>query len=135
MSCFFIFILQPHFQNSWENWDLKIDTTATILDIDVNNHVNNTNYVRWILSYLPEEVQKGKLVSTLDTYFIAQAMMGDQLEICSGIDKEKSIFNSENAADNVTVVCHSIIRKSDGAEIFRARTEWKDEHLLARNVG
>lgn len=104
-----------------DEWTFWQEFTPTNLDIDLNSHVNNLAYDRWILSFLPENAYKGKLVRAIDTYFIAQAMFGDEL-ICRAAEIEPDVW------------VHSIIRKADGAEMFRARTEWASEWQISRPV-
>lgn len=104
-----------------EEWTYSHEFMPVNLDIDLNGHVNNLAYDRWILSFLPEKAYKGKLVRSIDTYFIAQAMFGDEL-ICRAAEVEPDVW------------IHSIIRKADGAEMFRARTEWADAERLSRPV-
>ncbi len=101
-------------------WDVEVPVTASILDIDLNSHVNNVNYVRWVLSHMPPSVYEGRLISVLDTYFMTSAKLGDEL-ICRA------------AGDGQSCV-HSIVRVPDGAEVFRAKTEWKDKALLSREL-
>lgn len=104
-----------------EEWTYCHEFSPTNLDIDLNSHVNNLAYDRWILSFLPENAYKGKLVRAIDTYFIAQAMFGDEL-VCRTAEIEPDVW------------VHSIIRKADGAEMFRARTEWASEWQISRPV-
>ncbi len=111
-------MIKIHDPEEWTYWH---EFTPTNLDIDLNSHVNNLAYDRWILSFLPENAYKGKLVRAIDTYFIAQAMFGDEL-----------ICRAAEVAPDVWV--HSIIRKDTGAEMFRARTEWAPEWEISRLV-
>ncbi len=104
-----------------EVWDLEQTITPTVLDIDSNNHVNNTVYVRWILSVLPKTVEN-KLVTILDTYFVGQALFGDTLTA--------RVSTTQNE-DSETTCVHSIV-KDDGTEVFRAQTQWKDEKDVSR---
>jgi acyl-ACP thioesterase len=98
--------------------------SPTITDIDMNGHVNNLNYVRWILSFMPEMFMDRK-ISTLDTYFISSAMLGDKL-LCKTAVTE--------VPDTAVECLHSIVRENDGAELFRARTIWKSAAELSREV-
>lgn len=104
-----------------EEWSFSHEFTPCNLDIDLNGHVNNLAYDRWILSFLPENAYRGKLVKVIDTYFVAQAMFGDEL-ICRAAEIESNVW------------VHSIIRKTDGTEMFRARTEWTNEEAISRPV-
>jgi acyl-ACP thioesterase len=105
--------------------------SPAITDIDLNGHVNNLHYVRWILSYMPEDIFQSRKISILDTYFIASAMLGDFLVCKTAVmapfgDREKS-------GEGVECV-HSIVRETDGVELFRARTIWKNAAQLSREV-
>ncbi|UTY30533.1 acyl-[acyl-carrier-protein] thioesterase [Treponema putidum] len=103
-----------------ETWNIEEPFRPTLLDIDVNSHVNNLTYLRWILSYMSADFCKGKLLKTLDTNFLSSAMYGEDL-ICRS-------SRSEN------VCIHSIIRAKDGSEVFKARSEWADEKKLSRTL-
>ena len=101
------------------DWDIETDFTPTLLDIDINSHVNNLNYIRWILSFMNEEFCKTRLIKTLDTNFVSSAKYGEHL-----------ICRCSKPENNICV--HSIVRKNDGSEVFKARTEWADETELSR---
>lgn len=103
-----------------EKWDIEENFCPTLLDIDMNSHVNNLNYIRWILSYMDADFCKGKLLKTLDTNFISSAMYGEELICRSSLSKN--------------VCIHSIVRAKDGSEVFKARSEWADEKELAREL-
>ena len=103
-----------------ENRDTEERFRPTLLDIDMNSHVNNLNYLRWILSYMDADFCKGKLLKTLDTNFVSSAMYGEEL-ICRSSQSENTCI-------------HSIIRAKDGSEVFKARSEWADENDLSRTL-
>lgn len=103
-----------------DSWDTQSEFAPSLLDIDLNSHVNNLNYIRWILSFMSADFCRGKLLKTLDTNFVASARYGENL-ICRCAQTE----------DNVCM--HSIVR-SDGTEVFRARSEWADEQNLSREL-
>lgn len=103
-----------------DGWDTQMEFSPSLLDIDINSHVNNLNYVRWILSYMDYDFCKGKLVRSLETNFVNSALFGDSL-----------ICRCKAIAENICV--HSIIR-TDGSEVFRARTEWAGEESLSRRL-
>lgn len=103
-----------------ETWDRELVLQPSLLDIDMNGHVNNLNYIRWALSAMDASFCRGKLPRILDTNFLISAQYGQ--ELCC-----RSAYSGDG-----TVCTHSIVRTSDGAEVFRARTEWADEAALAR---
>jgi acyl-ACP thioesterase len=119
---------------SFPESDANVTETAfspTITDIDVNGHVNNLSYVRWILSFMPENVCVGRKISILDTYFIAPAMLGDKLLCKTAI----TVPVTAAVVPDTTVECvHTIVRATDGAELFRARTIWKNATELSRDM-
>ncbi|GMO46557.1 MAG: thioesterase [Treponemataceae bacterium] len=96
------------------------------LDIDMNDHVNNLNYVKWILMYTPLSIFREKLVSALDTYFVTSAKFGDEL-ICA---TEVSVDDP----GGISECLHSIVRASDGAEVFRARSRWLPRNQMTRTL-
>jgi acyl-ACP thioesterase len=104
----------------------------TMTDIDVNNHVNNLNYVRWILSYSPQWVWEGRRIQTLDTYFIASAKLGDSL-VCKTVVASGTENAGEPGRDALECI-HSITRTRDNTELFRARTVWKNAQTLSRKL-
>ena len=104
-----------------EHWDLQECLRPSLLDIDMNGHVNNLNYIRWALSFMDADFCRGKTLRVLDTNFLLSAQYGEQL--CC-----RCAYTEENTA------VHSIIRTADGSEVFRARTEWADEKETTRSV-
>ncbi len=101
-----------------ECWDREAVIKPSLLDIDMNDHVNNMAYTRWILSFMDHDYCSDKLLKSIETNFVTSAMFGDTL------------FCKYKMIDDNTCV-HSIIRE-DGTETFRARTVWADEKELAR---
>jgi acyl-ACP thioesterase len=97
----------------------------SILDIDMNDHVNNLNYIKWILSYMPLEVFRKKLPRVIDTYFVTQAKFGDGL-VC------RTAVTLDEGPEGKTECLHSITRAGDGVEAFRARTLWLPKAAMSR---
>ena len=102
-----------------EHWDREEALHPSLLDIDMNGHVNNLNYIRWVLSFMDTDFCRGKLLRVLDTNFLISAKYEE--ELCC-----RCSYTEEN------VCIHSIVRTADGNEVFRARTEWADENRMAR---
>ena len=102
-----------------ENWERDECVYPSLLDIDMNGHVNNLSYIRWILSFMDADFCRGKLLRVLDTNFLISAKYGEELHCrCAHIEER--------------VCIHSIIRIADNCEVFRARTEWAEEKALVR---
>lgn len=104
-----------------DEWDIEETFSPSLLDIDVNSHVNNLNYVRWILSFMNADFCRGKLLRSLETNFMSSALYG-----------EKLVCRCKQTGDNGCV--HSIIRAADGSDVFRARTEWAPAADLSRDM-
>ncbi len=101
-----------------EEWDNEVSIVPNVLDIDMNNHVNNFCYVRWILASMDIHFCNDKLLKTLDTNFVVSALFGDNL-----------VCRYKIVEDNTCI--HSIV-KDDGTEIFRAKSVWAPEAELCR---
>ncbi len=79
-------------------------------DIDVNNHVNSSQYVKWILDSFPRSVLEEKDIRSLEINFLSEAQVGD-----------KVIVSTSNQGDYF--YCESI-RENDGVELCRAKVSW-----------
>lgn len=69
----------------------KIDTskvefikkyTPRYSDIDVNNHVNNTKYITWMLDLLPFEEVRNMKIKSITTNYIHEVVYGDEVDLC-----------------------------------------------------
>ncbi|MBN1978970.1 MAG: hypothetical protein JW918_16340 [Anaerolineae bacterium] len=81
-------------------------------DLDVNEHVNSARYVEWILDTFDAGFHKSHQLSELEVNYLAEALYGDGLSaICEDADGQTFL--------------HSLVRSSDGLELFRARTVWQ----------
>jgi acyl-ACP thioesterase len=78
-------------------------------DLDQNGHVNNVRYVEWILDSLPLEFHRSHRLQALEVNYIAEAVYGQQVSVCSA-EAEPLIFE------------HGI--RAAGADLFRARSVW-----------
>lgn len=83
-------------------------------DIDQNNHVNNSRYMDFILEAAASEGAPGRLAQ-LDVMFRAESRFGDVIASASAPE-----------ADDSRILNHSLFRQSDGQELVRARTVWKE---------
>lgn len=79
-------------------------------DMDMNGHVNNACYVRWVLDSLPQLRQDGKEIKTLEVNFLHESHAGEHYAV--GV---------QQAAENI-LLC-SITRCEDGRELARVRAE------------
>lgn len=86
-------------------------------DIDVNQHVNNANYLDWVLQSTPGARDKPCLSSGLRRFeinFKSEARFGDVLEA-----------RCEALPDLAGSFAHSVYNQADGKEVVRAFTQWE----------
>lgn len=50
-------------------------------DLDMNEHVNNTRYVQWILDSIPREWHRSYVLEEYDVNFLAETHAGDSVDI------------------------------------------------------
>ncbi|KAG5035758.1 hypothetical protein JHK87_010668 [Glycine soja] len=95
-------------------------------DMDVNQHVNNVKYIRWILESVPREVLEDYKMTSMTLEFRRECTQSDLLESMSS-----SSSNVTGASNNDSVntkpdlqYIHLLRLQDNKAELVRARTEW-----------
>jgi acyl-ACP thioesterase len=79
-------------------------------DMDLNNHVNNAAYARWMLDSYPLDFHRSHRVRSLAINFLGELDGNDSFEMVT--ETEEPRFS------------HTIRRHIDGAEACRAQIEW-----------
>ncbi len=82
-------------------------------DLDVNEHVNNAQYVRWAMDCYDPEVLRAKKVKSIQLNYLGQARYGDRVEILSATTEEASH----------TAYIEGVNTKN-GEKIFQSLIEW-----------
>lgn len=85
-------------------------------DIDTNGHVNNGNYVEWMLEALPQEVNLEYSLSSLEIEYKKETGYGDEI-----ISKCKNIYNAGPSLEFV----HTVQGSGSKGELAVGRTLWK----------
>ena len=80
-------------------------------DLDINQHVNNVNYIEWAIESTPIDIYRKKNLTELEISFRAESKYGDRI-----------IAQSEVHEDNCL---YKLTRLSDGRELAVVRTRWK----------
>ncbi|MBC7892471.1 MAG: acyl-ACP thioesterase, partial [Sphingobacteriaceae bacterium] len=79
--------------------------------LDANQHVNNTQYIAWLVQALPAEWLQHHTLTQLDVQFRAEATLGDHLF-------------SEAVSESPTGFLHRV-RRPSGQELVQARSGWR----------
>ncbi len=86
--------------------------TIEYTDIDMNNHVNNTKYIEFILNSFPIKKFESQRINALTLFFFSEAKYGEKVDILSKED---------------TNISQLLIRnKTKDSEILRADISWKE---------
>jgi acyl-ACP thioesterase len=94
-----------------ETWDNVLPVAVRYTDIDVNQHVNSSRYISWMLDAYPAGFHRQHWLRVLEVNYLSETLEGEQLHI-----RTRQI---EAAA-----YAHSLI-KTSGSEVCRARLEWE----------
>jgi len=83
-------------------------------DLDINQHVNNVNYIEWLLECCDDDHLNNTVLSNLSVNFLGEALQHDLVKARSQpLDGDGLRFG------------HDILRETDGREMIRARTTWR----------
>lgn len=96
-----------------KNVDHSKSFNVRISDIDINQHVNNTQYVAWAIEAVPLEIQRELVLSELRVNYLKET--GLDTKIISEVEINKS--------EAFTECIHSI--KAGDKEVCRAKSVWK----------
>ena len=94
-----------------EIWDSEFSLTVRYTDIDVNQHVNSARYVGWMLDAYPAGFHLENSLAVLEVNYLSETLEGEPLTLRTR-QTERSVY------------VHSLVKRS-GAEVCRARLEWK----------
>ncbi len=79
-------------------------------DIDVNNHVSSTQYLKWMFDSLPKGVPEDEKLRSFEINFLAEAQAGDKVFVASADAGDYQYFE--------------VIRENDNVELCRAKLKW-----------
>jgi acyl-ACP thioesterase len=90
---------------------VQLTTAVRYSDLDVNSHVNSARYVRWLLDSYGLDFHRVHSIRRLEINYVSETLGGETI----------SIHSQETAPLHFS---HALM-KSDGAEVCRARLEWR----------
>lgn len=82
-------------------------------DLDMNHHVNNINYLKWVLNDFDFKFRKKFRLESIEINFIREAIYADRLS-------RETIKNQQNNHEYITKMVNSDTRKA----IINSRTKW-----------
>jgi acyl-ACP thioesterase len=80
-------------------------------DLDLNDHVNNATYVRWMLDSYPVEFHRSRRIHHLVINFLVE------------VNALESVALRTRELEPLRML-HTLTRQSDGAEACRAEIQW-----------
>ncbi|KAG6471254.1 palmitoyl-acyl carrier protein thioesterase, chloroplastic-like [Zingiber officinale] len=90
-------------------------------DLDVNQHVNNVKYIGWILESAPISILESHELAGITMEYRRECGKDSVLQSLAAISSDGCDHGSlETGFD-----CQHLLRLESGAEILRARTEWR----------
>jgi acyl-ACP thioesterase len=78
-------------------------------DLDMNNHVNNVNYIEWGLESVPENLVVSHRLKSMEISFKAESRFGERI---------RSVSERFEKSDEV-VFHHQLVREADSKELAR----------------
>ncbi len=80
-------------------------------DIDINQHVNTRNYIRWMLDTFTLQELKEKKVQRLDINFISEILFGSEISVVK-IELNQDEFRFDIRANNLTACKGRLLLKN-----------------------
>lgn len=78
-------------------------------DIDINQHVNNVKYIKWLIDSCPVEIIRTHTIEDLEINFLHESKLGDYLEILRNNAIDSFQFVIKNKETNIEN-CKAIIK-------------------------
>jgi medium-chain acyl-[acyl-carrier-protein] hydrolase len=85
-------------------------------DLDINQHVNNVNYIEWAIETIPIEVSKKYQLSQFEISFRAESKYGDAVISTS----------QEIERNGPKVYLHNLVKDNLNKELAVARSRWTE---------
>jgi acyl-ACP thioesterase len=89
----------------------QVTFSVVFSDLDMNHHVNNINYLKWVLDTFDYDFRMKYKISSVETNYLSEALYGEKL---------KRYTTSFNNRDYLTQITNSESERP----ILSARTKW-----------
>lgn len=90
------------------------------IDIDTNQHVNNSRYVEWALEQVPEDVYNHYRLHSLEVKYKKETMLGTRINSCCKLFVEE---------DGKCICLHSILSENRDTEFAVVKTAWEKNDI------
>jgi medium-chain acyl-[acyl-carrier-protein] hydrolase len=100
-----------------EEVHMEKNFNVRLSDLDINQHVNNVNYIEWAVETIPLEIWQKYRLSELEISFRAESNYGDRI-----ISQTQHIEKN-----NKQIFLHRLLRQSDKREVALLKTQWQRE--------
>lgn len=82
-------------------------------DLDMNNHVNNIHYLKWVMDDFKLDFRQNFLIESIETNYLSEAMYGDEL-----------LKNTTRDPNDQNIYITEIINRRTDRLILCSRTKW-----------
>ena len=96
-----------------ERLDAETEFQVRLSDIDVNNHVNNVNFIEWAVESVPAAWRNANQLSEIHIEFKAESNYGERI-----VSQFAGVRPMETGL-------HRVFRPADSKTLMLARTVWK----------
>uniref|UniRef100_A0A5B7AX50 Acyl-[acyl-carrier-protein] hydrolase n=1 Tax=Davidia involucrata TaxID=16924 RepID=A0A5B7AX50_DAVIN len=103
---------------------MRTGLTPRWSDLDVNQHVNNVKYIGWILESAPLPILENHELSSMTLEYRKECGRDSVLQSLTAV----SGADIGNLLGSGYVKCQHLLRLEGGAEIVKARTEWRPKY-------
>jgi len=81
-------------------------------DLDINMHVNNVQYIKWVIDSYPLDFILGHDIKSAEVNYLSESVPGDEITV--------NVLESDNKTFE-----HSIVRSNDYRELCRLQLTWE----------
>ncbi|TVU23702.1 hypothetical protein EJB05_26081 [Eragrostis curvula] len=92
-------------------------------DLDVNQHVNNVKYIGWILESAPISILEKHELASMTLDYRKECGRDSVLQSLTAVTGDCATTDGDQGA--VAIQCDHLLQLESGADIVKARTEWR----------
>ncbi len=109
-----IFVAPPVRLADLKRVELEQRFQVRMSDLDINQHVNNVNYIEWALESVPEEIRRSYRLSELQVIFRSASLYGDTI-----LSQNARIENTPTPS-----FLHQVLREEDHKTLTHVQSTW-----------